>query len=579
MIQVKRFFVALCKAVDMKMDTQDANAELEEHEQLEGQEEKENGGDASAKLPEEAVRDIEKNQPDDRVVLNTELQVVSEEQETKMDEVETLREEEKEVNEGEQNARPNQTNQGNDLERASEEADIEADANAVIDQQSSIQSDTPITAERGSSAKRRRGRPSKKSKDDQATLHQVSTGLFRTPDPSGAGTAASDQALHNKRRQKGTKSRSMDKEYSRRARAVRCLDMEGNSIEIYESGMEVQRQLGVLQNEVSRCCRGLLASAGGLRFEFADKEEGKGVAPGDEADDSDDGEENASDDDDNNSDLDIEDLMYIDTGEGDAITLCISTDDNVAIRNLFLCPICLDVIDKAWVVMACLHRFCSDCIHKSLRTNLGPKSVKECPLCRKTLASRRDCKPDPKFDALIQTFGYHNSRYVRSCSIVNVEGDGASNMSAVAQSSSSMQVAGSASSSSSTLSGPPRGASSTPKGNAPRTNPLVDPFSSTEPLDPADSRVNSKGDEISFDITYYRQLNQARSEEIKAIQKRKRESEEFRRAREATASKKKKNGVLSNGAHVRTLTTPTVNFMLQPTSLFPTTDDTEVVSL
>ncbi|GFZ03032.1 similar to RING 1B [Actinidia rufa] len=46
--------------------------------------------------------------------------------------------------------------------------------------------------------------------------------------------------------------------------------------------------------------------------------------------------------------------------------------------------------------MECLHRFCRECIDKSMR--LGNN---ECPACRAHCASRRSLRDDPNFDALI----------------------------------------------------------------------------------------------------------------------------------------------------------------------------------
>ena len=60
------------------------------------------------------------------------------------------------------------------------------------------------------------------------------------------------------------------------------------------------------------------------------------------------------------------------------------------------CPICLGVIRKTVTTIECLHRFCTECIEKSLR--LGQK---ECPTCRIKCPSRRFLRPDPNFDALI----------------------------------------------------------------------------------------------------------------------------------------------------------------------------------
>ncbi|XP_018509641.2 putative E3 ubiquitin-protein ligase RING1a isoform X2 [Brassica rapa] len=66
------------------------------------------------------------------------------------------------------------------------------------------------------------------------------------------------------------------------------------------------------------------------------------------------------------------------------------------IRKDVQCPICLGIIKKTRTVMECLHRFCRECIDKSMR--LGNK---ECPACRKRCASRRSLRDDPTFDALI----------------------------------------------------------------------------------------------------------------------------------------------------------------------------------
>ncbi|XP_068654687.1 putative E3 ubiquitin-protein ligase RING1a isoform X1 [Aristolochia californica] len=66
------------------------------------------------------------------------------------------------------------------------------------------------------------------------------------------------------------------------------------------------------------------------------------------------------------------------------------------IRKEVQCPICLGIIRKTRTVMECLHRFCRECIDKSMR--LGNN---ECPACRTHCASRRSLRDDPKYDALI----------------------------------------------------------------------------------------------------------------------------------------------------------------------------------
>ncbi|KAB2052832.1 hypothetical protein ES319_A12G148200v1 [Gossypium barbadense] len=54
------------------------------------------------------------------------------------------------------------------------------------------------------------------------------------------------------------------------------------------------------------------------------------------------------------------------------------------------------IIKKTRTVMECLHRFCRECIDKSMR--LGNN---ECPACRTHCASRRSLRDDPNYDALI----------------------------------------------------------------------------------------------------------------------------------------------------------------------------------
>lgn len=66
------------------------------------------------------------------------------------------------------------------------------------------------------------------------------------------------------------------------------------------------------------------------------------------------------------------------------------------------CPICLDMLEKTWTVMTCLHRFCEACLHRSLRMNLAPnKTLHECPFCRSKIASRRSSTRDYNYDLLI----------------------------------------------------------------------------------------------------------------------------------------------------------------------------------
>lgn len=79
-------------------------------------------------------------------------------------------------------------------------------------------------------------------------------------------------------------------------------------------------------------------------------------------------------------------------GEKDEYITVALTD----IRKEVQCPICLGIIRKTRTVMECLHRFCRECIDKSMR--LGNN---ECPACRTHCASRRSLRDDPNYDALI----------------------------------------------------------------------------------------------------------------------------------------------------------------------------------
>lgn len=79
--------------------------------------------------------------------------------------------------------------------------------------------------------------------------------------------------------------------------------------------------------------------------------------------------------------------------------IIINSEIAISPRSLhreLMCPICLDVLNKTLTTKDCLHRFCTACISKALRSG-----NKECPTCRKKLASLRCLRPDPNFDQLI----------------------------------------------------------------------------------------------------------------------------------------------------------------------------------
>ncbi|TYI77666.1 hypothetical protein E1A91_D06G157400v1 [Gossypium mustelinum] len=56
----------------------------------------------------------------------------------------------------------------------------------------------------------------------------------------------------------------------------------------------------------------------------------------------------------------------------------------------------MGIIRKTRTVMECLHRFCRECIDKSMRMGNN-----ECPACRTHCASRRSLRDDPNYDSLI----------------------------------------------------------------------------------------------------------------------------------------------------------------------------------
>ncbi|KAM0052005.1 putative transcription factor C2H2 family [Helianthus debilis subsp. tardiflorus] len=85
----------------------------------------------------------------------------------------------------------------------------------------------------------------------------------------------------------------------------------------------------------------------------------------------------------------------------DASSSCSDKEDFILvklaeIRKEVQCPICLGIIRKTRTVMECLHRFCRECIDKSMRMGNN-----ECPACRAHCASRRSLRDDPNYDALI----------------------------------------------------------------------------------------------------------------------------------------------------------------------------------
>lgn len=87
-----------------------------------------------------------------------------------------------------------------------------------------------------------------------------------------------------------------------------------------------------------------------------------------------------------------DDICRVRTPLTDSVVVVTATMINTELT----CPICLGIIRNCTTVMECLHRFCLDCIEKSLR--LGRK---QCPSCRVACPSRRNLRQDTNFDALV----------------------------------------------------------------------------------------------------------------------------------------------------------------------------------
>lgn len=59
------------------------------------------------------------------------------------------------------------------------------------------------------------------------------------------------------------------------------------------------------------------------------------------------------------------------------------------------CPICCRIMERV-MVTNCSHRFCYECIVKSIY-----KSGKQCPICRSKLTSKRQLNSEPDLDKII----------------------------------------------------------------------------------------------------------------------------------------------------------------------------------
>ncbi|XVF02027.1 hypothetical protein REPUB_Repub04eG0140800 [Reevesia pubescens] len=112
-----------------------------------------------------------------------------------------------------------------------------------------------------------------------------------------------------------------------------------------------------------------------------------------QADDQDEDEEEEEDGEDEDEDEDDSDGSQSSTSQEKPEFVFVQLPE---IRKDVQCPICLGIIKKTRTVMECLHRFCRECIDKSMRMGNN-----ECPACRTHCASRRSLRDDPNYDALI----------------------------------------------------------------------------------------------------------------------------------------------------------------------------------
>jgi hypothetical protein len=69
------------------------------------------------------------------------------------------------------------------------------------------------------------------------------------------------------------------------------------------------------------------------------------------------------------------------------------------IESSISCPICYEVITEATTLKKCLHRFCGSCLDKFFTTS---NTVRNCPVCRCHLPSKREKCPDTNFRGIIE---------------------------------------------------------------------------------------------------------------------------------------------------------------------------------
>lgn len=74
-------------------------------------------------------------------------------------------------------------------------------------------------------------------------------------------------------------------------------------------------------------------------------------------------------------------------------------------KSSISCPICHEVITEATTLKKCLHRFCGSCLElffTTSNTSNASNSVRNCPVCRCHLPSKREKHADENFRIIIQ---------------------------------------------------------------------------------------------------------------------------------------------------------------------------------
>jgi hypothetical protein len=96
----------------------------------------------------------------------------------------------------------------------------------------------------------------KNDKNDRDTLKAAGSGETNLSNPLEGFFAEQPDAAGSKKRERSN------------AKAVECLDMDGNLIELFRSGMAASMKLSIPQGDISLCCRGLKPSVMGMKFRF-----------------------------------------------------------------------------------------------------------------------------------------------------------------------------------------------------------------------------------------------------------------------------------------------------------------------